>query len=48
MIPLDTTAWSVLSEAFTWIQGNTILNTIIMGAMGIALAGGVLSLFVRR
>lgn len=49
IIPLDaSTAWSVLSEAFTWISSNTILSTIIYGAMGVALAGGVLSLFVRR
>lgn len=49
MIPLDTSsAWTVLSDAFTWISNNTILSTIIYGAMGVALAGGVLSLFVRR
>ncbi len=40
--------WSTLTAAFNWIQGNAILSMIIYGAMGVALAGGVLSLFVRR
>ena len=51
MIPLDsaaTQAFSYLTEAFTWISNNTILSVIIYGALGVALAGGVLSLFVRR
>lgn len=50
MIPLDAnvSAWGFLTEAFTWIQTVPMLSAILYGAMGVALAGGVLSLFVRR
>lgn len=47
-LPLDADAWGFLDDAFGWISGNSVLAPILYGAMGVALAGGVLSLFVRR
>ena len=51
MILLDSAAtggFGFLTDAISWIQTVPMLNAIISAAMAVAIAGGVLSLFVRR
>lgn len=51
IMPLDSAlsqAWTVMSEVWTFITGNTLLNILVVTAVGIALVGGVLSLFLKK
>ena len=43
-----TDAITIVTQLFTFVSSNTMLQLLIGGAIGIALVGGIISLFVGR
>lgn len=39
---------TAITSVFSWISENAVLGTLIWAALAIAVAGGVLSLFLKR